>query len=97
MSNPTKVIVDCSTGITTEVELTAEEIAQAEADAQAYAVAKAAEEAEAQAKAAAATVYDPNSSISSLSKQQTQQQLYPLMKGIGSNTSSGSIFTLTLP
>ena len=30
---PTKLIVDCSTGITTEVELTAEEIAQAQADA----------------------------------------------------------------
>jgi pyruvate/oxaloacetate carboxyltransferase len=30
---PTKLIVDCSTGVTTEVELTAEEIAQREADA----------------------------------------------------------------
>ena len=30
---PTKIIVDCSTGIATEVELTAEEIAQMEADA----------------------------------------------------------------
>lgn len=30
---PTKIIVDCSTGISTEVELTAEEIAQMEADA----------------------------------------------------------------
>jgi pyruvate/oxaloacetate carboxyltransferase len=30
---PTKLIVDCSTGETTEVELTAEEIAQREADA----------------------------------------------------------------
>ena len=28
-----KIVVDCSTGITTEVELTAEEIAQREADA----------------------------------------------------------------
>jgi hypothetical protein len=28
---PTKLIVDCSTGITTEVELTAEEIAEREA------------------------------------------------------------------
>ena len=30
---PSKIIVDCSTGIATEVELTAEEIAQMEADA----------------------------------------------------------------
>ena len=30
---PTKIIVDCSTGISTEVELTEEEIAQMEADA----------------------------------------------------------------
>ena len=30
---PTKIVVDCSTGIATEVELTAEEIAQMEADA----------------------------------------------------------------
>ena len=50
---PTKVIVDCSTGVTTEVELTAEEIAQREADALAYAEQKAIEEAEAAAKAAA--------------------------------------------
>ena len=52
-----KLIVDCSTGITTEVELTAEEIAQREADAAAFAVAEAeriaAEEANAAAKAAA--------------------------------------------
>ena len=46
----TKIIVDCSTGVTTEVELTAEEIAQREADAAAYAVRKAEEDA---AKAAA--------------------------------------------
>jgi hypothetical protein len=50
---PTKLIVDCSTGVTTEVELTAEEIAQREADAAAFAEAKAKEEAEAQAKAEA--------------------------------------------
>jgi ATPase subunit of ABC transporter with duplicated ATPase domains len=54
---PTKLIVDCSTGVTTEVELTAEEIAQREADAAAHAVAEAeriaAEEAKAAAKAAA--------------------------------------------
>jgi ATPase subunit of ABC transporter with duplicated ATPase domains len=54
---PTKLIVDCSTGVTTEVELTAEEIAQREANAAAHAVAEAeriaAEEAKAAAKAAA--------------------------------------------
>jgi hypothetical protein len=50
---PTKLVVDCSTGITSEVELTAEEIAQREADAAAFAEAKAKEEADAQAKAEA--------------------------------------------
>jgi hypothetical protein len=30
---PTKIVVDCSTGISTEVELTEEEISQMEADA----------------------------------------------------------------
>jgi hypothetical protein len=50
---PTKIIVDCSTGISTEVELTAEEISQREADAAAYAIEKATKEAEAAAKAAA--------------------------------------------
>jgi membrane protein involved in colicin uptake len=50
---PTKLVVDCSTGVTTEVELTAEEIAQREADAAAFAEAKAKEEADAQAKAEA--------------------------------------------
>jgi len=50
---PTKLVVDCSTGITTEVELTAEEIAQREADAAAYAEQKAAEDAAAAAKAEA--------------------------------------------
>jgi hypothetical protein len=48
-----KLVVDCSTGVTTEVELTAEEIAQREADAVAFAAIKAAEEAAAQAKAEA--------------------------------------------
>ena len=48
----TKLVVDCSTGITTEVELTAEEIAQREADAAAWAVELAEREAEATAKAA---------------------------------------------
>ena len=50
---PTKIIVDCSTGITAEVELTAEEIAQREADVAAYAVRKAEEDAAVAAKAAA--------------------------------------------
>jgi hypothetical protein len=53
MPNPTKVIVDCSTGVTTEVELTDEEVAQREADAIAYAAQKAEQEAAATAKAAA--------------------------------------------
>lgn len=47
----TKLVVDCSTGVTTEVPLTAEEIAQREADAAAYSVEQAAREAEEQAKA----------------------------------------------
>jgi len=45
---PTKLVVNCETGEQTEVELTAEEIAQREADAAAYAAEVAArEEAEA--------------------------------------------------
>jgi hypothetical protein len=53
MPNPTKLVVDCSTGITTEVELTDAEVAQMQADAEAYAEAKAVEDAanaEAEAK-----------------------------------------------
>ena len=53
MPNPTKVIVDCSTGVTTEVELTDEEVAQREADAVQAEADRAAREAEAAAKAAA--------------------------------------------
>ena len=53
MPNPTKIIVDCSTGVTTEVELTDEEVAQREADAAAYTARKAEEDAAAAAKAAA--------------------------------------------
>lgn len=53
MPNPTKLIVDCSTGITTEVELTNDEVAQREADAAAFAAEQTAKEAEATAKAAA--------------------------------------------
>jgi hypothetical protein len=53
---PTKLVVDCSTGVTTEVELTAEEIAQREANAAAYAEAMAAEDAaKAEAEAAKAS------------------------------------------
>ena len=40
-----KLVVDCSTGVTTEVELTAGEVAQREADAAAWATAEAAREA----------------------------------------------------
>lgn len=41
---PKKLVIDCSTGIESEVELTAEEIALAEADAIRYAEEKAARE-----------------------------------------------------
>jgi hypothetical protein len=50
---PTKLIVNCETGVTEEVELTADEIAQAEADAQAAAAERTAHEAEQAAKQAA--------------------------------------------
>jgi len=50
---PTKIIVDCSTGVTTEVELTAEEIAQREADAAAFAAEQAEREAAEAARLAA--------------------------------------------
>ena len=53
MPNPTKLIVDCSTGVTTEVELTNAEVAQQEADAAAFAAEQAEREAAATAKAAA--------------------------------------------
>ena len=53
MPNPTKLIINCETGEQTEVELTAEEIAQREADAIAYVAQEAEREAEATAKAAA--------------------------------------------
>ena len=48
-----KIIVDCSTGETTIVPLTAEEIAQREADAAAFAAERAALQAEEDAKAEA--------------------------------------------
>lgn len=50
---PTKLIVNCETGVTEEIELTAEEIAQMEADAAAAAAEQAAREADAVAKQAA--------------------------------------------
>ena len=49
----TKIIVNCETGEVTEVELTAEEVAQRTADAAAYAAFEAEKEAEAEAKATA--------------------------------------------
>lgn len=49
----TKIVVDCSTGEETIVELTAEEIAQREADAATYAAAEAQRQAEETARAAA--------------------------------------------
>jgi hypothetical protein len=53
MSRPTRIEVDCSTGIETIIELTDAEIAQMEADAAAYAAQKAEEDAAAQAAAEA--------------------------------------------
>jgi len=53
MPNPTKLIVDCSTGVTTEVELTNEEVAQRETDATIFAAQKAVEDAAAAEKATA--------------------------------------------
>jgi hypothetical protein len=53
MSRPTKIVVDCSTGVEEIIELTDAEIAQMEADAAAWAVRKAEEDAAAQATAEA--------------------------------------------
>jgi hypothetical protein len=50
---PTKLIINCETGEQTEVELTAEEIAQREADAKAYEADKVAKDAADAAKAEA--------------------------------------------
>ena len=52
MTNPIKIVVDCSTGITEEIELTDAEVAQMEADAAAYAQAKVIADTEAAVKAA---------------------------------------------
>jgi hypothetical protein len=51
MSSPTRIEVNCTTGVETIIELTDEEIAQREADAAAYAVRKAEEDAAAEALA----------------------------------------------
>jgi len=50
---PTKLIINCETGEQTEVELTADEIAQREVDAAAYTAQKAEQDAAEAAKAAA--------------------------------------------
>ena len=50
---PTKLIINCETGEQTEVELTAEEIAQREADAAVFAAAEAEREAAEAARLAA--------------------------------------------
>jgi hypothetical protein len=53
MERPTKIVVDCSTGVESIIELTDEEIAQLEADRAVWAAEQAAREAEAQAAAEA--------------------------------------------
>lgn len=53
MDKPKKIVVDCSTGAASELELTDEEIAQLEADAKANAEVLAQKEAEEAAKTAA--------------------------------------------
>jgi hypothetical protein len=50
---PTKLIINCETGEQTEVELTAEEVAQREADAKAYEAEQKAKDAEAVVRAQA--------------------------------------------
>ena len=49
---PTKLIINCETGVQEEIELTDEEVAQREADAAAFAAEQAEREAAAEAKAA---------------------------------------------
>jgi hypothetical protein len=51
MPNPTKLIVDCSTGITTEIELNDEEVAQRDIEIAELEKYKALEKAEAETKA----------------------------------------------
>jgi hypothetical protein len=52
MPNPTKLIINCETGVQEEIELTDEEVAQLEADRQVAEAAKAERDAEEAAKAA---------------------------------------------
>jgi hypothetical protein len=52
MPNPTKLVINCETGVQEEIELTDEEVAQQEADAAAFAAEQAEREAAAEAKAA---------------------------------------------
>ncbi len=52
-TKPTKVIVDCSTGVSTEIELTDDEIAELQANSEAHNARRLLEQAEAQAKAEA--------------------------------------------
>lgn len=53
MTRPTKLVIDCSTGIESIVELSDEEMAQREIDAAEYAARKAEQDAKAEALAAA--------------------------------------------
>lgn len=53
MANPTKLVVNCETGVEEIIELTDAEVAQLEADRAAYAAAQAEQEAAEQARLAA--------------------------------------------
>ena len=53
MTRPTRIEINCTTGVESIIELTDEEIAQREVDATAWAVEQAEREAEAEAKASA--------------------------------------------
>ena len=53
MTRPTRIEINCTTGVESIIELTDEEIAQREVDAKAYAIEQADRDAELQAKAAA--------------------------------------------
>ena len=51
MTRPTRIEINCTTGVETIIELTDEEMEQREVDAAAHAIAQAEREAEAEAKA----------------------------------------------
>jgi hypothetical protein len=53
MPNPTRIEINCTTGVESIIELTDAEVAQREADAAAYAAQKAEEDAKAEADAVA--------------------------------------------